>query len=314
MILVVSLNPAIDRTCKVAELKVGEVNRIKEVRSVAGGKGVNVARVLANFDELVTLTGFLGGSTGREIERAVSELAVTSVFITTVGATRMNTNVVAEDGSVTEILEPGAPISEGEMDTFVVQYQALAAEANVIVLSGSLPTGVPDDFYKTLVEKGHESGCKVILDTAGIALKKAIEAGPDLIKPNVAELEELIGRELSNGDEAMKAGSELVSKGVGAVVISMGAKGLMYVGKDSAIIAMPPKVEAVNTVGCGDSAVAAIAMGIEHGERPAQFLKQAAAISAVNATTLENGDIPRHKVDEILQSIRMAKQKIENNA
>lgn len=303
MILTVSLNPAIDRTCELDELMTGQVNRLKKSVAVAGGKGINVTKVLRRFGMPVMAMGFLGGSNGSLIENAVNDMGADCTFTRTSAETRMNTNVITKDGSVTEILEPGAAVTEEEICTFLSQYEAMLGEAEIVVLSGSLPTGVREDFYAELIRLAHEAGSFVILDSSKEALKEALKAGPDCIKPNKKELETLTEKEFAGEEEIGRAAKDLMKQGIKYVVVSMGEKGLLFISEKETIKAVPPKVTAVNTVGCGDCVVAALAMGFFTKKETEEIAVQAAAVSAANATTLENGDIPMKLLRELRNQV-----------
>ncbi|MBQ7777067.1 MAG: 1-phosphofructokinase family hexose kinase, partial [Lachnospiraceae bacterium] len=226
MILTITLNPAVDKTCRIQELILGQVNRLESTKSIAGGKGVNVTKILRQFGYPVTAMGFLGGYSGRMIEEALEKMGAICRFTHIVQETRVSTNILAENGYVTEILEPGPEITKEELQRFLTEYEKQLAVCEIVVLSGSIPKGVPADIYKTLTELAKKQGCKVFLDTSGEALKMAVEAVPYFIKPNHKELEFLLGRKVEGVDELVTEAEALLAKGMEKVVISLGAKGL----------------------------------------------------------------------------------------
>lgn len=292
MIMTVSLNPAVDKTCRLKEMIPGEVNRLIGAESVAGGKAVNVTKVLRQFHVPVAAVGFLGGSGGTLIGEAVEKLGVECHFTEISGDTRTNTNVLEENGQVTELLEPGPVISEKELRSFLKQFTGCLESCELAVLSGSLPEGVPADIYAKLVELCHMAGCRVLLDSSGEALRQGIQAGPDIVKPNKRELEYLAGRPLKNRAEIMDAARELLALGVGRVVVSLGSEGLLGVDEEAVLFQPAKQVCTVNTVGCGDTVVASLCMSELAGEDMETALAKAAALAAANATTKENGSIP----------------------
>ena len=170
-------------------------------------------------------------------------------------------------------------------------------------MSGSLTDGLPEDFYAKMIEMCHEAGVKVFLDTSGEALKKGIEKKPYCIKPNRKELEYIAGRKLSTEAEVIQAAYNLVRMGIEKVVVSMGEKGLLEVQKKKVIKAVPPRIKAVNTVGSGDSVVAALVLGMIQGLSDEDTMQLAAGISAANATTLESGMIPRDTMEELIKNV-----------
>ena len=300
MILTVSLYPAVDKTCRLQEMIPGEVNRLTNAESVAGGKAVNVTKVLRQFHMPVAAVGFLGGSGGTLIGEAVEELGAECHFTKIAGETRTSTNVLEENGRVTELLEPGPVITEKELRGFLKQFTGCLENCEIVVLSGSLPEGVPVDIYAKLVELCHMAGCRVVLDSSGEALRLGIQAGPDLVKPNRKELEYLAGRQLKTREEIIDAARELLGLGVGRVVVSLGGEGLLCVDGESARFQAAKQVQTVNTVGCGDTVVASLCMSELAGDDVGTALSKAVALAAANATTKENGRIPMETSLELL--------------
>lgn len=292
MVLTVSLNPAVDRNCRLKKLEPGEVNRLESVESVAGGKAVNVTKVLRQFRIPVAAVGFLGGRTGELIEETLEELGVECHFTAVNGETRTNVNLLTEEGKVTELLDPGPIVTEKELREFLKQFTGCMENCEMTVLSGSLPAGVPADIYKSLVRLCRMAGRPVILDASGEALRQGIEAGPDLVKPNRRELETLVGRRLESGEELELAARKLLDYGINKVVVSLGSEGILGVSSSETVWRPAKKVEAVNTVGCGDTVVASLCMSEMAGEETEIALSKAVALAAANAVTRENGKIP----------------------
>lgn len=307
MILTVTLNPAVDKTYTAGELITGHVNRVRTVMSFAGGKGINVTRVLRQYDVLVCATGFLGGYAGSFIEDDLKGRDVSCRFIRADGETRSNMNILADNGYVTEILEPGPEIKKEQLEEFLTQYDNLLSGCELVVLSGSVARGVPEDIYTLLIEKARERGIKALLDTSGESLRSAASAKPYLIKPNLKELEYLMGHRLVNREAAIEAALAIHEEGIAHVIVSMGKKGLLSVSGDGVYFAKAGKVTVLNTVGCGDCVVASYAMSILKQESIEESLRKAAAISASNATTLKSADIPMDIADELYESITVEK-------
>lgn len=307
MITTVTLNPAIDKTCTLTSLRPGTVNRMESVKNLAGGKGINVTKVLRQYDYPVSALGFLGGYTGRFIEEYVERIGAECCFTHIAGETRTSINVLAQDGYVTELLEPGAVISEEELAAFYETFERNIEDSELIIMSGSVPAGVPVSVYKELIQRAAKKGKRVMLDTGGDFLKEGVSALPFMIKPNLKELEVLAGRKIKDREDALHAALHFHMLGIPHVMVSMGEKGLLYVTEQKAYFASVPKIKAVNTVGCGDSAVAAFAMGILSEKAPVEVLKWCAAISAANAMTLESAVIPKENAEELVADIRVEK-------
>ncbi len=300
MFLTVTLNPAVDRNCEIDTLRPGEVNRLKSCRSVAGGKGINVTKILRQFRMPVAAVGFLGGPGGRLIEESCARLGVESYFTKIKGGTRTSVNLLAGDGTVTELLEPGPVISGKELEAFRKQFSGCLEQCRMAVLSGSVPEGVPLDIYAQLIKECHMAGCRVCLDASGELLRQGIQAAPDMVKPNRRELEYLAGRPLPGLEDVKAQARKLLAQGVGKVVVSLGAEGLLYLDRERELHQEARRVHVVNTVGCGDTAVASLCMSELAGEEPELVLRKAAALAAANATTRENGEIPMELYLELL--------------
>ncbi len=303
MILTVSCNPAIDKTYNTSNVMIGQVNRMRDLVSIPGGKAVNVTKVLRQFDAHVTATGFIGGYTGEFIEEQLRDMGVNTSFTTIRGLTRSNMNIIGDDGYVTEILEPGPKILSFEREDFMDRFRELVKISEYVVLSGSLTEGLSEDFYAKLIKICNESGSKAFLDASGEPLKRGIEAVPYCIKPNRRELEYAVGKKLTTEAEIIQAAYEYVKNGISKVVVSMGDKGLLQITKTKVIKAVPPHIKKVNTVGCGDCVVAAMILGMIQGLDDEDIMKFAAGVSAANATTLESGMIPQDKMDQIIEDV-----------
>ncbi len=308
MILTVTLNPAVDKTYTAGELITGHVNRMRSAMSLAGGKGVNVTKVLRQYEVPVCATGFLGGYAGDFIEDYLKGRQVDCRFIRVDGETRSNMNILADNGYVTEILEPGPEVGEEKLQQFLSQYEALLSDCEIVVLSGSAARGLPDDIYVTLIEKARMKGIKTMLDTSGESLRNALFAKPYLIKPNLKELEYIAGHRLVNREAVVEAALEVHKSGIAHVIVSMGKKGLLSVSSGGYVyFAKAGTVRAVNTVGCGDCVVASFAMSVLKGDSKEEALRRAAAISAANASTLKSADVPLDVAQELYEGITVEK-------
>ena len=303
MILTVSCNPAIDKTYNTSNVMIGQINRMRDLVSIPGGKAVNVTKVLRQFDAHVTATGFVGGYNGEFIEEELRNMGVNTSFTNIRGLTRSNMNIIGDDGYVTEILEPGPKILSFEREDFMDRFRELVKISEYVVLSGSLTEGLPEDFYAKLIKICNEHGAKAFLDASGEPLKRGIEAVPYCIKPNRRELEYAVGKKLSTEAEIIQAAYEYIKAGVVKVVVSMGDKGLLQITKTKVIKAVPPRIKKVNTVGCGDCVVAAMILGMLQGLNDEDTMKFAAGVSAANATTLESGMIPQDTMETLIQDV-----------
>ncbi|MBI4927587.1 MAG: 1-phosphofructokinase [Anaerolineae bacterium] len=274
-----ALNPAVDWTLHVQDFKPSAVNRAGMVESHAGGKGVNVAAYLAQLGCAVAVTGFLGEENSRPFEQLFSGLGMLDRCVRLPGSTRMGIKIVdPSKGTTTDVNLPGLSPSPAEQAQLVEEVERLAGECGWLALSGSLPPGMADDTYARLTQRIRAMGCRVALDTSGAALEQALSAEPDFIKPNRAELEQVMGRRLDSPLALLEAARILMGRGIGLVVISMGEEGAWFVESEQALLALPPKVTPLSTVGAGDALVAGViwarlrGLGLEKTARAATAL------------------------------------------
>jgi tagatose 6-phosphate kinase len=290
MILTVTLNPALDVTYGVGALIPGSTHRIRDVGVRAGGKGINVARVLAGFALPVRATGFLGGVTSDQITALLGQSTVEVCFVPIAAETR-RTVVVSDGVAATGFWEPGPAVSAGEWRAFVAGYPGLLDGVEVVVLAGSLPPGVPDDAYAGLTTTARSAGARVILDTAGPALRAGLRAGPEVVKPNRGELEEVTGQAAPTPRQALGAARLLRNDTGTAVVATLGGDGLIASTMDGDWRAALPAALPGNPTGAGDACVAALAAGLLRARPWSELLADAVAWSAAAATAPTAGTV-----------------------
>lgn len=256
-VVTVTLNPAIDRTVTISNFTAGAVNRVETARSNAGGKGVNVASMLAQSGVQVAVTGFLGRENASSFEQLFERLHIADYFVRIAGQTRTGIKIVDPVlRQTTDINFPGPAASPADQAAFNQQLSLL--DASCFVLAGSLPPGIEPTIYRELITGLRVRGRRVVLDASGESLPLALEARPHLIKPNIHELSELLGRPLPDIAAVVSAARELVARGIETVVVSMGKDGACLVTAQEAIVARPPDVEVSSTVGAGDAMVAGL--------------------------------------------------------
>ena len=308
MILTVTLNAAIDKRYVVEEFKVGEVNRVKECAYVPGGKGLNVSKPAAVAGAEVVATGFVGGHAGNYIEASLKDYHVKSAFYHLESESRSCINIWDEKNCVqTEFLEPGFTVTESEFQGFVEEFKELVKKADVVAMSGSVPKGLDGTAYQKLVKVVKDAGKKVILDTSGKLLEMGIEACPTMIKPNIDEIRMLTGKECNEIGEIVEAAKEIHARGVEVVAVSLGADGSLAVSDEGVFRAIVPRIDAVNTVGCGDSMIAGFALGFAEGRGIEETLRKASAISAAAALREETGYFVMEDMQRLYPQIKIEK-------
>jgi 1-phosphofructokinase len=294
MIVTVTLNPAVDKTVEIKDLKVGDVNRVSSVRLDAAGKGINVSKVIKTLGGESRAIGILAGNTGDFIKKQLDELGIQNEFITVRGETRTNIKVVdIEKQITTEINESGPFIPDDEMEIIKDKIIKSIPENSVAVFSGSAPRNVNKDIYRELIIEAKKKGVKCILDASKELLREGIEAGPYLIKPNIHELEEIFGVTLGSYKSVIKCIDRFFQYGIENVVVSLGKDGSLFITKDKAIHIKGMKVDVKSTVGAGDSMVAALAFAIEKELTLEDTIRLMSATSTASVMTegTQPGDI-----------------------
>lgn len=309
MILTVTLNTAVDKRYMVENVQIGEVQRVKEVQNTAGGKGLNVSRVAALAGQDVCAMGFVGGHNGDLFTSLIIEPSIEAAFTKIAGETRCCINVIDPvNRTGTEFLEPGKPVSEAEMAQFVADYSAKLPKADVVVLAGSMPTGLPADFYATLVNLAKNAGKKVILDTSGAALNAAV-AGckPTMIKPNEDEIQQICNVNINSREELIAAAQSLQATGIEVVAISLGGDGVLVVTDGGVYAGQIPKMQVLNTTGCGDSMVAGFAVSMAMGKTMEETIAFAVSVASANALSEKTGDFAQADLEDLLGKVTVTK-------
>jgi len=284
VIITITSNPAVDQTMWVRKLEPGEVNRAHETQLDPAGKGINVSRVAHRLSAPTMALGFLGGETGDLVEHALTAERVPHHFVRVAGRTRINITINDEaTGVATNCWAPGPTISATEAAELRSLIEVWLDAGRILVLAGSLAAGLPVDTYADWTRMARAKGVRVIVDASGEALTRALAARPDLIKPNVAEAEVLLGRRLPSFEAVVEAARELEAGGIGIVVISMGGEGLVCASGGSVWRVRPPAIQRRSTVGSGDSLVAGIALTLARGGRIEEGLRLGTAAGAATA-------------------------------
>lgn len=310
MILTVTLNAAIDKRYVVNGLCIDEVNRVAQCDYFAGGKGINVSRAALIAGSEILATGFVGGNAGEYILEQLKKQGINADFVKVEGESRSCLNIYDEvNKTQTEILEPGVTISPESLEEFMKKYKELVPKCDVVAISGSVPKGLGVDVYPALVKLAKDNGKKVITDTSGKLLEEVIKHGPSMIKPNDDEIEMLTGKDVGSVDALIDAGLEMVKGGIEQVVISLGAEGALLIREDGVYRARVPKIEAVNTVGCGDCMTAGFAMGFEKNMSPEEALIHASAMSCAAALTEATGFFRMEDYEKIKPQVTVTKIK-----
>lgn len=308
MILTVTMNPSIDTRYVVDHLAIDDVNRVTPQKT-AGGKGLNVSRVLVQLGDDVVATGLLGGYAGAYLGSLMDADGIPHRFTPIAGESR-TCIALLHDGNQTELLESGPVVTSEELAAFMDGFEGLVAESSCVTLSGSLPKGVPADTYAHLVAAAARAGVPVLLDTSGAALDAALgsDIKPTLVKPNLTEINDLLGTSFTPDDlpalrEALAADARF--RGIDWVVVSMGAAGSVAFHDGRVLRARAPRIEALNATGSGDSTIAGFAHAIAAGAAPEEVLRCGNACGTLNAMDPQTGHLVMERWDEIYGAVEI---------
>ncbi|MFF8280170.1 1-phosphofructokinase family hexose kinase [Streptomyces lateritius] len=305
MILTVTLNTALDLTYRVPALTPHASHRVTQVIERPGGKGLNVARVLAALGYETVVTGFAGGATGEVLRGHLAGLPLTDALVTSAGPTRRTVAVVdTSTGDTTQLNEPGPALTSAEWSAFTGHYAGLLADgADAVALCGSLPPGIHVGAYAELIRLARAAGVPVLLDTSGEPLRRGIAARPDLVKPNADELAQLTGSR-----EPHRATRDARRRGAHAVVSSLGPEGMLAATPDGVWQAAPPAAMKGNPTGAGDSAVAGLLSGLVDGLPWPQRLARAVALSAATVLSPVAGEFDRSAYEGLLPRVTVTER------
>lgn len=302
-VVTVTLNPALDLTGSLATIALGSVNVVDKGSLHPAGKGVNVAKVLAELGADVTVTGLLGADNQEPFCQLFEQMGATDKFVRVAGASRINVKLVEKNGQVSDINFPGIAVTAANILAFEKTLFELAVTHDVFVIAGSLPQGISPEMCANWLEKLHKLGKKVLFDSSKTALDAGLDAHPWLVKPNDEELAEWAGKALETQQQCMEVAEQIATKGIANVVVSLGAKGVMWFNHEGWLHAQPPKMDVVSTVGAGDTLVAGLCWGELNQHSKAQSLQFATALSAYAVTQVGVGVKDISKVNSIAQDV-----------
>ncbi|HEX3039766.1 MAG TPA: 1-phosphofructokinase [Caproiciproducens sp.] len=300
-VIAVTLNPSIDKTITIEHLVPYGLNRVVSTRTDPGGKGINVAKVLKNFGADVTVTGLIAGSQGKLLLDYLKNADIPADFLKNPGETRTNLKIFDQSvNKTTEINETGFHVTPDVLDSFRQKFKKAVKEADIVVLSGSLPPGVPEDFYAECIHTAKNQSVKCVLDADAGALAQGVKAVPFAVKPNLHELELLSGQTFSSRNEVAKAAGKLIETGIQIVIVSMGPDGAIIADRNKTYKANSWKIEEKSATGAGDSMVASLAYSILNKESLYDIAKITTAAGTVTAS---KEGTQTCTLDEVLHSL-----------
>jgi 1-phosphofructokinase family hexose kinase len=308
--LIACPNLSLDRTIRVDQVALGMVHRSIESDVRGGGKGVNVARALRCMGREALVAGFTAGRTGHAVVRLLEDEGIDVLETKVEGETRSCLTVLSETPP-TVFNESGPQIDEDSWDRYESSLTQLMNEAGLFVFSGSLPPGAPEDCAALLIERARAAGCMTICDTSREYLREALEAGPDIVKPNLSEALTLLGEEAAESIDAPEnalvrardAALELRSRGSKTVIVTVGSEGLVYATEGGNRTVPSPRVEVVNPVGAGDCFIAGLVMELESGAGLHEAILTGVAMGAAGCETLPAGMVDPRRVSVLRSSL-----------
>jgi 1-phosphofructokinase len=306
MIYTCTLNPAIDYVIRVDQFQAGGLNRSESADMYAGGKGINVSRVLKRLESDTCAIGFAGGFTGEFIKSELDREGVSHRFTPVEGATRIN--VKLKSSSETEINGP-SPLISDENAKQLVQLTSELTDRDWLHIGGSVPSSLPADYAGTLIDAARAKGARVVVDTSGAALKALLPYKPFFVKPNHHELGELFDTKVETKEQAASIAKKLVDEGAQNVIVSMGGDGAVLVHKEGVYFASSPKGTVKNTVGSGDSMVAAFMAKIDAGLAPHEAFRW--AVAAGSATAFSDDLCTKEEVEDVYSRVTIVEAEQE---
>ncbi len=308
MIVTITMNPSVDISYPLDSFELGTVNRVNNTNKTAGGKGLNVTRVLKELEEDVLASGIIGGFLGEFIQKDLKKAEIKHSFLKTNQETR-NCIAILHDGKQTEILEQGPIISEAEAIDFLKHFENIVDNADIISISGSLPRGLATDFYIKMIGICNQKKKPVILDCSGKALAMVLRERhkPIMIKPNTEELSELVGKEISGDIQELKSClKDALFSGIEWIIVSLGAQGSFAKHGGKLYQVTIPQINVINPVGSGDATVAGLTSALYNQESDHQLLKKANTLGVLNAQEATTGHINMRNYQSIYDQINVA--------
>ena len=304
MILTVCMSPCMDVTIELDSLNVGKTNVVKSKTISFGGKALNVAIGVARLGGESHTTGIMYNENGYMFENALNKEGVPFTFVWNKGRVRENYKFIDNRSMLTEVNDVGGEVSKEKLAEVLSMVQMLSARSKVTVLSGGLPKGVDASFYKELVHAVAPNSMKIV-DATGVRMFSALEEGVDLVKPNLDELENMLGRHITDKEEMLSACYELLDRGAKQVLLSLGKQGAVITNGTKTLYCKSMNVAVNSTVGAGDGMVAAAAMQMENGAPIEEMLLAGVAAGTATVMTVGQTSFTKEKYDEVYANLHI---------
>jgi tagatose 6-phosphate kinase len=305
-ILCIGPTPAAQRVMVFPKLTLDSVNRAATTLDGAAGKSVNVAKVLKVLGESPIATGFLGGERGSLAQSVLEERGIETEFVKIAPETRQCTTVIDESaGTITELVQESDAVPKDKYHELMIVIRKWAARCKAMVISGTLTTHAPTDFYRRCTQLATDCGHLSVVDAKGLALIEALKARPGVVKPNRSELATTVGRELADDTDLMAAMRELCDRGALRVIVTSGKDPALAFDGHRFWRIHAPKITAVNPIGSGDAFTAGLVWQLLRGADLGEACRWASAAGAANALTIMAGEVRRKDVRRLAAEVRV---------
>jgi 1-phosphofructokinase len=303
MIITLTPNTGIDHTVQISSFPLNSTIRALDSAWGMGGKATDVSWILGKLGIPTRALGFAAGSNGLRMEKMLSEREVETDFVWVDGETRLNSIIVVSGQGQSTITSASLSVSPVHLSEFAARYQTALERASCVVMGGSLPTGVPVEFYAEAINQAHANGVPVIFDSSGLALIAGLKSHPDLIKPNLPELGDLLGFVPTSQQEVQRAARKLQEEFSPNVIVTLGAEGAIAVFEDAAYFIHPLSIPVVSSAGAGDGVLAGMALSYLR-QKPLEYgLQHGFALAGASLRTLATADFPVEDYQELLPKI-----------
>jgi len=313
MITTVTLNPALDVTLQLDKLMLDKYNLVNNASSIPGGKGINVSKAIRAYGLDTMALGFLGGRTGHFIAEQMREIGITTNFWHIEGETRTNIIIIEEKNHTHTLLsDPGPKITKRDLEKFKSIYSRVLSQSKIVVLSGSLPSDVPDDIYYQLIKLAHQKEVKTILDTSGTAFEKGLEAKPLLAKPDLRASEnKSFNITIDNQEVAIKIAHRIIDRGAQIALVSYHDTKDIIATSEEVWLAESINREVINIIGTAEAMLAgfAIKLAEEKETEMKEIAKFAMACGLASALTEEEEFHDKDDIDKCLSYVKVTKLK-----
>jgi tagatose 6-phosphate kinase len=311
MIISVTLNPSIDKTLRVDDFSANAVFRAQIVGQNPGGKGINVSRAVHRLCGTTKALILIGGSEGHAIKQSLKSENIDFLALEVSGQSRTCYGIIdLLRNTETVINEPGPLVSNHDISSLITLYEETIKSGDFVTLSGSAPAGTREDIYYELITIAHKKKARVVLDTSGVYLRKAVDGLPSILKINKNEIENLFNCSITHDDDIVNKARLLIDKGVEMVIVTQGNDNVIACTQDKIFTIAPPSVDAINSWGCGDSFIAGLCFSLDRGDDLMKALAYAVATATENTLSYGAGFINRDRVEHLLDKVHIQTQRI----